>query len=75
MRDDHEDTVLLFSLIEDMLEYDPERRISLSKTLDHPYFEKLKPDEQLHRLHKLKSHARDTKSSRNKKLIAHSASR
>lgn len=38
---DEEEHKQLIDLIEDMLEYEPERRITLEKALGHPFFDKL----------------------------------
>ena len=35
----------LFDLIERMLEYDPQHRITAAESLRHPFFDKLTPDE------------------------------
>lgn len=75
MRSEDQETVELFELIERMLEYDPERRCTLAQVLDHSFFDRLKPEEKLHRLHAMKSYSRDGKVSSRKKVIAHSASR
>ncbi len=41
MISDENDHRLLIDLIQRMLEYDPERRISLAKALDHEFFDSL----------------------------------
>ena len=71
---DRDDALDLFDLIEKMLEYDPEKRMSLSDALDHPYFDRLKPEDKLHRLILTKSQIREARPSR-KKQLTHSASR
>ncbi|OQV20120.1 Serine/threonine-protein kinase Doa [Hypsibius exemplaris] len=75
MRKEDEETVQLFDLIEKMLEYDPDKRLRLSAAMDHPYFEKLRPEEKLHRIVPSKSLSRDTRTVRSNKASGHSASR
>ena len=76
MRTDDEETMELFDLIEKMLEYEPEKRLKLSQAMDHPYFERLRPEEKLHRLVPSKSLSRDGRVvSRSTKTTGHSASR
>ncbi|XP_055339409.1 dual specificity protein kinase CLK2-like isoform X2 [Paramacrobiotus metropolitanus] len=76
MRDTEEETVELFDLIESMLEYDPERRITLRAAMEHGFFDKLPADEKLHRIYPTNgySHLHEGGKGR-KKTIAHSASR
>lgn len=45
MRGDNEDHRHLFDLISQMLEYDPQYRITMPDVVKHPYFEKLTPEE------------------------------
>ncbi|XP_046655366.1 serine/threonine-protein kinase Doa-like isoform X2 [Daphnia pulicaria] len=40
---DEEDHVLLFDLIQRMLEYEPSQRIALTEALKHPFFDKIAP--------------------------------
>lgn len=40
---DEDDHVLLFDLIQRMLEYEPSQRIALCEALKHPFFDKLAP--------------------------------
>ncbi|CAF1397505.1 unnamed protein product [Adineta ricciae] len=37
----------LFELIEKMLEYDPKRRITLAEALEHPFFERILPEQRI----------------------------
>lgn len=41
IQSDEEEHMLLLDLIEKMLEYDPDRRVSLSKALEHEFFDRL----------------------------------
>lgn len=45
MRGDSDDHRQLFDLISQMLEYDPEHRITMEDVMKHPYFDKLTPEE------------------------------
>jgi len=40
---DEEDHVLLFDLIQRMLEYEPSQRITLTEALKHPFYDKIAP--------------------------------
>ncbi len=40
---DEEDHVLLFDVIQRMLEYEPSQRITLTEALKHPFFDKIPP--------------------------------
>ena len=71
---DDEETIELFDLIEKMLEYDPDKRLRLTQAMDHPYFERLKAEDKLHRLVPSKSLSRDGRVVRTK-TSGHSASR
>lgn len=73
---DKSDAADLFDLIEKMLDYDPDKRISLTEALDHPYFDRLKPEEQLHRIVVAKSQSREARPARKSRVtVNHSASR
>ena len=48
MRTNDEETRELFDLIRKTLEYDPEKRLKLVSAMDHPFFERLRPEEKLH---------------------------
>ncbi|KAI1289313.1 Serine/threonine-protein kinase Doa [Halotydeus destructor] len=48
MLSDNEDHRLLFDLVQRMLDYDPESRISVGDTIRHPFFDKLLPEQRLH---------------------------
>ena len=48
MKENNEETRLLFDLISRLLEYEPEKRIRLDEALDHPFFAALEPDQLLH---------------------------
>ncbi|UJR13268.1 hypothetical protein I4U23_000288 [Adineta vaga] len=47
MTTDEPDHQQLFELIEKMLEYDPKRRITLAETLEHPFFERILPEQRI----------------------------
>lgn len=40
---DDEDHGLLFDLVQRMLEYEPQQRMTLSQALKHPFFDKIAP--------------------------------
>jgi CDC-like kinase len=44
LQSDADEHRLLFDLIEKMLEYDPQHRITLADAIKHPYFDKLEPE-------------------------------
>lgn len=48
MKEDNEETRLLFDLISRLLEYEPEKRIRLDEALDHPFFAALEREQLLH---------------------------
>jgi len=50
MMSDEQDHQQLFDLVEKMLEYDPKRRITLSESLRHPFFERILPEQRIKEL-------------------------
>ncbi|XP_042908738.1 dual specificity protein kinase CLK2 isoform X3 [Parasteatoda tepidariorum] len=49
---DDEEHRLLYELVSRMLEYEPSQRITLEEALAHPFYDKLEPEQKLHKLEK-----------------------
>lgn len=52
MQPDNEEHRNLFDLISQLLEYEPNNRLTLANALDHPFFKRLPTKKRLHKIEK-----------------------